>query len=559
MPAIPTVLSSPFVTLFLVIACGLMLGNARVRGISLGAAGVLFAGLVFGHVRHIIPPAVVEQHPEVLSLPRPITELGLLLFVYAVGLQAGPRFVRMFRSRAKAFLTVGLGSVGFAALAAVAAGRLLHLGPGLTTGLFTGALTNTPALAAGRDIVERIAPAEAAEVPVGHGLAYPFSAIFVVVLVQLLPRLMRQSPAEAAASASADPSLFAPPLSRRQYRITNPNIQGMTVAQFHQSGLTRAVISRIKREGVVYPAERDMTLQLHDVVLAVGRDDELKKLTALLGEPADDVSMLDVFGRIASENVAVSAPSVVGTPLGDLLTGQFSDVIVTRVRRQGLELSPDPGLVLEPGDALRVVGNVREVEQFVQKVGAERRRLSETSLLPFALGVCLGALAGMVPIPLLGGVQGRLGLGGGAFLVGLFLGHVRKIGPFQLYVPEAAILFARELGLVVFLAGAGLEAGERFADVLRLAGVQTLVAGACVTLIASLSTVILSIRVLRRNALTVAGTLSGLMTNPPALNAATALAPSDAAPLAFASIYPVATVAKIVLVQIVFLAARWSW
>ncbi len=299
-----------------------------------------------------------------------------------------------------------------------------------------------------------------------------------------------------------------------------------------------------------------MVLQLHDTVMAVGPELDLTRLQSIIGRAADDVPMQDTSGRVTSEVAVVSSPAVVDRQFGQIRTGAFADVIVTRVRRQGVDLLPDPGLILEPGDALRLVGNPDVVRRFAEHVGSEHRRLSETSLLSFAVGVCLGAIVGMIPIPLFGGVQGKLGLGGGAFIVGLLLGHTRKVGGARIFVPEPVILFARELGLVIFLAGAGLEAGTRFVDVLRIAGLQALLAGAAVTCVAALACLILTQRVLRFNVLAGAGTLSGTMTNPPALNAATALAQSDAAPLAFASIYPVAIIAKIILVQCTFLAAR---
>lgn len=556
MLTVAALLNNPFVTLFAVIALGLCVGSFRLRRISLGSAGVLVTALPAGHLRSVLPRSLSPENSHAISVPSSVTVFGLVLFFYAVGLQAGPRFVTMFRGRVKAYVTIGLGSIGSAALTAVLLAHLLHLSPSITAGLFTGALTNTPALASGRDIAQRLNKTTAAEVSVGHGLAYPFSAIFVVVLVQLLPSLLRQPPSEAAGAAAQEARLLQPPLHRRQFRITNPNVTGRTVAAFHASGLSRATISRIEREGVVYAASPDMELALHDVVMAVGPEEEFEKLTAILGDPADDVSMYEEGGRIASETLVVSARHAVGRQLGDLLAGDFSDVIVTRVRRQGIELVPERSLVLEPADALRVVGHQEVVKRFAEYVGAEERRLSETSLLSFAAGICLGALLGMVPLRLCGGVHGNLDLGGGAFLVGLLLGHARRVGPFRVCVPQAAILFARELGLVVFLAGAGIEAGVRFAAVLHVAGLQTLFVGACVTIVASITDVMLAYFLFRWNALAVAGTLSGAMTNPPALNTATELAVSDAAPLAFSSLYPVAIIAKIVPVQCVFLAAR---
>jgi putative transport protein len=232
-------------------------------------------------------------------------------------------------------------------------------------------------------------------------------------------------------------------------------------------------------------------------------------------------------------------------------------VVVTRVRRDSVEFTPRGDLRLEPGDVLRVVGQRQDIAALAAEIGREERRLYETSLVPFAAGIAAGAAVGLIPISLPGGLQIQLGLGGGAFLVALLLGHWGSLGPVRVYVPHAVKQFARELGLVIFLAGAGAAAGQKFVPILKAAGPQLLVAGALVTLVTAAASVAITFLLLRWNVLYGAGALAACMTNPPGLGAAHKLADSDAAGVGFASVYPMALLSKIVFAPLVYLILRY--
>ena len=546
-----SLLQSPFLTLFGIIALGALVGSVRIRGTSLGAAGVFFVALGAGHVLGRFN----------WNVPHELTELGLVLFVYAVGLQAGPRFFGVLRTRGAAFLTVGLGATLVGAVATVGLARWLGLSANLAAGVYCGATTCTPALAAALDAVRRIVPevadaSDAAGVTsVGYGAAYPFSVVAVVLVVQFLPRMLRIRPAAAAEQYRAEEAAKTPPLEECAFRLSNPNCAGCTIDEFQALKVTRAVICRVKREGKIHPARADTTLCMGDTVLAVGTPEELAKLEALLGEVAVE-SMYDPTGNVTSEHVLVSRREVIGKTLRELCLWERFGVVATRVRREGLEFTPRGDLRLEPGDVLRVVGPRQDIAALTAELGREERRLNETSLVPFAAGIALGALVGQIPIVLPGGLQTQLGVGGGAFLVALLLGHWGTIGPVRIYVPNAAKHFARELGLVIFLAGAGAGAGQKFVSVIQEAGPKLLLAGALVTLVTAATAILLMYVLLRWNVLFGAGALCACMTNPPGLAAASSLAESDAAPVGFASVYPVALIAKIVFAPLILLVLR---
>lgn len=538
-------LHSPFLTLFAVIALGSLVGALRVRGISLGPAGVFFVALAAGHF----------LKPFGWSLPHELTELGLVLFVYAVGLQAGPRFFGTLRKRGVAFLAVGLVPTLCGAVVTVALAHWLGFSPHLAAGLYSGATTCTPALASALDTVRRFVPDELGYTSVGYGAAYPFSVVAVVLIVQLLPRLVRTRPNAAAAQYREAEAAQAPPLEECAFRLSNPNCAGRTIDEFQALRLTQAVLCRIKHDGKIRPARLDATLCMGDVVLAVGTPEELAKLEAVLGDVAVE-SMYDPTGNVTSEQLLVSRRDVLGKTLRELCLWERHGVVATRVRREGLEFTPRGDLRLEPGDVLRVVGPRQDLAAVANLLGREERRLNETSLIPFAAGIALGAAVGLLPITLPGGLQFQLGLGGGAFLVALLLGHWGTLGPVRVYVPNAAKHFARELGLVIFLAGAGAGAGQKFAPILQETGPKLLVAGAAITLVTVLAAVLLMQVLLRWNVLFGAGSLCACMTNPPGLAAATNLADSDAAAVGFASVYPVALIGKIVFAPLVFLVLR---
>lgn len=533
------IVATAILGLFGIVAIGALVGSLHFRGVSLGAAGVFFAAIVLGHFEW--------------EIPHEFTELGLILFVYAVGLQAGPRFVGNLRSSGAAFLSVGVGSTLLGAL--VAAGLALWLGmpAHLAAGLYCGATTCTPALAATLDAVRRVTPDAVQATSVAYGAAYPFSVAAVVLTVQLLPRLLRRPAAGVAAQYRAQEAAKTPPLDECALRVTNPNCAGRTIGEVQALQVSHAVICRVKHHGVVGPALPETELHLGDAVLAVGTPNELAKLEALLGQVVVE-EMLDTASKTTSEQLLVSRWEVVGKSIRELCIWQRFGVVITHLRRQGLEITPRGAVRLEPGDVLRVVGERDGIDRLAATIGREERRLNETSMVPFAAGIALGALVGQITIPLPGGLSTQIGLGGGVFLVGLLLGHLGTMGPVRIYVPNAAKHFARELGLVIFLAGAGAGAGRRLFVTLQDSGLELVLAGAVVTLCTVIAAVLIMLLLWRWNLLYATGSLSACMTNPPGLAAANNLAPdSDAAANGFAAVYPMALIAKTILAPLIFL------
>jgi putative transport protein len=516
--------------LFAILTLGAWIGHWSWRGVSLGTAGVLFVGLVFGHFD--------------LSVPKEVMDLGLLLFVYSVGLSAGPSFFRTFRKRGMQFVIQALVVAGTGAMVAGLLAYLLHLPLGLAIGLYAGSLTCTPALAAAIDTFNRVLPEAAPLASVGYGIAYPYSMIGMVLLIQFLPQLLKRPIKTEEKHWLAEKTMEAPGLQARQFRVTNANIDGKSVAELNPRRLAQVNISRIKHGENVSAAKPETCIHTGDLVMAVGPQEELDKLRILLGEETNE--RMDVNAGVLSVDVEVMEEALTGRTLAQMRVWEQFTVVITRIRRQGLEIVPHGNVALERGDGIRVVGEKSAVEEFVRRAQGSPRKALETSMVPYLTGLLIGVLVGLVPIPVGQGITLKLGMAGGVFITSLLIGHFGDRS-LPALCPTCARL--RELGLMLFLAGAGTNAGAHLVEVLRDQGWILLLAGAAITTLSALAGLAVMIKIYRLNLLSAMGALTAAMTNPPALSAAVNQTETDLPALSYASTYPVALIFKILLAQ----------
>lgn len=517
----------PIAMLFAIVALGSAIGNLRIAGISLGSSGVLFAGLLFGHFG--------------ARLPIDVQELGIILFVYAIGLQAGPRFFNQFRHRGILFAKIGVIVVVAGALVTWAVTALFRLDPALAAGMYAGALTSTPGLAAAMDA------ARDPLVSVGFGVAYPFGVIGVVLFVQLLPRLLHED-LSAEEQRLRRNDVGSRKLDRRQFLVRNPACVGKTLAELQLRRMSEVNITRIARRGQVILARQDSRFELDDVVVAVGRPDELAKLQVVFGEEIEDEEILNSTD-VVSRDAIISDDTIVGKSLAELQLADAYGVVLSRVFREDLDFVPTGTYTLELGDVVRVVGSRSDCARFVETVGQQEKRIHETSIAALSLGIFLGVLLAYKEFTLPGGATFRLGLAGGPLLVSLVLAHFGRIGRLNIRTPRGAKYIMQQLGLVLFLAGAGTAAGASLSQVLSESGPTILLAGAIVTLSSSLLGFVVSRFLFRQDLLTVLGSVSGAMTSTPALGVVSELTSRSEPVLAYTGVYPVALIVITVVCQ----------
>ncbi len=311
--------------------------------------------------------------------------------------------------------------------------------------------------------------------------------------------------------------------------------------------MSLANISRVKRGEQIFATTPDLVLQQGDVVMVVGSEEELDKMRLVLGEETRE--RMDVNSNVLSVDVEVTEESLTNKKLAQMRAWERYNIVITRIRRQGLEIAPTGNVTLEMGDHIRVVGDKAAVEAFAALVNRSPRKADETHMAPFLVGLLAGIALGALPISLPNGIQVRLGSAGGAFLVSLLVGHFGGIGRLRLHVPAAAKNLTRELGLMLFLAGAGVNAGAHFMEILRQQGASLLLAGVFITTSTVLAGYLLMERVYRMNTLASMGALCACMTNPPGLGAANSQTETDLPTLSYASVYPVALIFKILMAQ----------
>jgi putative transport protein len=337
----------------------------------------------------------------------------------------------------------------------------------------------------------------------------------------------------------------------KQLCITNPNMDGKSLREMDPHRLAHVNITRVLREGQVTMVTPDFVLRLGDVVMVVGPQLEMEKIKLVLGEETE--VPMDMNSNIATQDLEMTSSAFVGKTLAELSVWENYGVVITRIRRQGLEISPIGSVMLEIGDGLHVVGERLDVQEFVKKAGGDTRKAQETNMLSYLIGLVLGIGLGLVPFHLANGVDVKLGISGGAFLVSLLIGHFGRIGSLRLYVPTAAKNLTRELGLMLFLAGAGTNAGAQLVQVIQKQGWSLLLAGALVTILSVTVGLFLTLRLFKMETLGSVGALTAAMTNPPGLSAANNQTTTDLATLSYASVYPAALIFKILFAQILVL------
>jgi putative transport protein len=535
---IDTLVDNPLLTLFAIVGLGYLLGQIRIGPFSLGISAVLFVGL-----------GVSALEPR-LALPEIIYILGLVLFVYTVGLSSGPSFFRSMRKRGLRINGVALLILAAAAaetLLLVAAFNIDHL---VATGMFTGALTNTPALAGVLDAVGRTfdgaaQQAAAAKPVIGYSLAYPLGVLGTIAAMSIFETRWRIDHRAEAKRAG----LSGAPLEHWTVRVRRPDAPAAgTIAE--RTG-TKVVASRVLSDSALHVADPTEPLSEDDLVTLVGAPRELAEATEWLGARVD--TDLVRAAEIDSRRIFVSNRDIVGLRLEDLHLEEAHGMTVTRIRRGDVDVVATPESVLELGDRVRVVAPSHRMKAAADYLGDSYRDISELDVLTFAVGICLGLGLGLIPFPLPGGGTLHLGSAGGPLLVALVLGAVGRTGPIVWQIPYSANLTLRQLGMVLFLAGIGTRAGEAFGSAIGdPSSLVVIGAGALLTLSVSFMTLLVAHRILKLAYGQSMGLLAGLQTQPAVLAYANERTRNDLSNRGYTTVYPLAMIAKIIIAQTLF-------
>lgn len=528
----------------LICALGLALGKIKVWGISLGVTFVFFVGIIAGHLGFTI------EH-ETLNY---IETAGLVLFVYALGLQVGPGFFSAFRSGGFTLNMLGILLVLTGTLFAIILGIIFDVNIPDIMGVMCGATTNTPALAALQQTL--IQSGEQASTPaLGCAVTYPLGVVGVILATIIMRKLfVKNSDIRQDSSNTKNKTYIS------AFKIQNPAIYNKNVKEVAQMSHLHFVISRLWRDGKVSIPTGDTKLTEGDKILVVTSVDEADALTLLFGVQehedwnAADIDWNAIDSQLISQRILVTRPEINGKRLGSLRLRNHYGINISRVYRAGVLLLADPDLRLQLGDRLTVVGEKAAVHNVEAVLGNAVKSLKEPNLISIFIGIILGLVIGAIPIPIPGMASVKLGYAGGPIIMGILVGTFGPRLHMITYTTQSANLMLRSLGLSLYLACLGLDSGVHFFEtVFRAEGAIWIALGFAITVIPVILVGLISLKQFKIDFGTSVGMLCGAMANPMALNYANDTLPGDNTSVAYATVYPLSMFARVIIVQIVVL------
>ena len=528
--------------LFLVIGIGFLLGQIKIRGFKLGVSGVLFAGLFFG--------GWTPNGTEPMTIANQVMQIGLILFVYTVGLTSGSGFFASLKSNGLRFNIALVVALTVGAATTLGVGLWMSLEPGQIAGVFCGGLTNTPALASVTELMNNTGLGDPRDPVVGYSMAYPFGILGGILAFQIFSMVYKK----AAVREKADAEIKFQKRSNitaANFAIHNPKLFGKPIGQLRIQEKTGMIVSRHRHGNMVEVATKYSVLQEGDVLTVAGAEADIRKAGEFFGTEST-VPPNEAGSTIVMRRILVSRKQVAGRTIQQLQLDRKFNAQITRVRRADIDIVPDHYTTkIELGDRIRIVMPTEKSAEVAEFFGDSERSISEFDYTALTIGISFGVLLGMLPIPIPGGSHISLGFAGGPLVAGLVLGKLGHTGPLVWSLPLESNQALRHIGLLFFLAAVGVMAGGRFFHALSTSGLQLFTLGLLTTTVTTVLMLLLLRHYGKATVVEAIGATSGMQTQPATLARAYEMSQSDDTYVAYATTYPVAMVGKILIAQLI--------
>ena len=533
--------------LALICAVGLALGQIKIKGISLGVTFVFFAGIIAGHFG-------LRINQDMLTM---LQNFGLILFIYALGVQVGPGFFSSFKEGGVKLNMLGI----FLMVAGTAMAVILHWTTGISIGdmmgLLSGAATNTPMLGAAQQALLQVEPdniAGANNMAMACAVGYPFGLIGMILCVIFLRALIGKKGRKSQDHAS-DNTFVA------EYQVSNPAIFGKTIMEIRQNADCHFVISRIWKDGKVIIPTSETIIEENEHLLVTSGKSDVERVKTIFGHKEDvdwnkkGIDWNSIDNQLTSRKVLVTKPELNGVKLGSLRLRNSYGINITRVTRAGIDLLPSRSLRLQLGDKLTIVGEERAIENVSTRLGNQAKELSNPNLFAIFVGIVLGLVLGSIPFAFPGmSMPVKLGIAGGPIIVGLIMGAFGPRMHLSIYMSRSANLMLRQLGLTLYLAGLGLSAGAGFFDTVFTAeGLKWVIISLGLAIIPVLLTAFVAGKIFKTEYADNIGMLCGAMANPFALDFADPDGEGEDPAVAYATVYPASIFLRVISAQIIML------
>ena len=531
------------VVLSLISAIGLIVGKVRILGISLGITFVFFTGIFAGHFGLTIDSRMLFYAET----------FGLVLFVYALGLQVGPGFFRSMRTEGVKLLVPAIAVLVTGTLMAIGLSYIAGVSIADMSGILCGATTNTPALAAAQQSLEQLG-INGNGAALSCAITYPLGVVGVILAIIFLRKLFVRPSDMPQPDSKHKKNVFI-----ASYRVTNPAIFGKTIAEVAHTGHHHFVISRMWHNGHVLIPMSDRVLQENDILLVITKPEEADELCLIFGEKeqkdwnSENIDWNKIDSELTSQRILVTRSEINGKKLSSLRLRNNYGINISRVYRSGVQLLATPDLVLQLGDRLTVAGEAADIKRVESILGNAVQSLNEPNLVSVLIGMVLGLIVGSIPLSVPGiSLPVKLGLAGGPIIVGILIGTFGPRMHMVTYTTRSANMMLRAIGLNLYLACLGLDAGAHFFEtVVRPEGLLWIILGLLITFVPVVLTGILALRVMKLDFGSISGLLCGSMANPMALNYANDTIEGDNPSVAYATVYPVCMFLRVIIIQLV--------
>ena len=541
--------------LALVIASGLYLGRFKVKGISLGSTWILFVGIILSHFG-------LRINPTMLSF---IKDFGLILFVFAIGLQVGPGFFRSFRKDGLPMNILAIALVLLAALTAFGIHLITGEDLSIMTGIMSGAVTNTPGLGAAQQTISdatiasggtvEAAATASSKLASAYAVAYPLGvlgALFLLMVFRAICRVNIEKEKEKTKEEADPTNAF-----RIGCKVENPAVFGLTIHDIMgENNSDHLVVSRMMRDGEILFPDLHKPLQEGDKLLIVTDIQHKDKVGIIFGEtvPVDMKEWQTPGSKLVNRRLSITQSAITGKSLRKLDIRKKYGVNVTRILRSGIDLQADPDLILQVGDSIQVVGPEESINHLASLVGNQPESLRKPNLVPIFFGIAVGVIVGMIPIHLRTMPQPlKLGLAGGPLIVAILLGFFGPKLRITTYTALSANLMIREMGISLFMAGVGLGAGENFVSSLVGGGYIWVLYGAIITLLPMTIIAFVARFAFKMDFFKICGLLSGGTTDPALLSFSEQMYGSSRIAVNYATVYPLTMFLRVVAAQVLIM------
>ena len=517
---------------------GLYLGNIKIANITIGITGVLFSGILLSYLN-------IPLNNEVLHFVR---EFGLILFIYAVGMSVGKSFFSSFKRNGLKYNTIAVLIIFLNLILTIAIFKIFKIEKSLVIGMYCGAVTNTPALGSAQNLASNyIDPQKISEISAGYALTYPGTIVALVLTIIILKILFKKE---------IESEFILPKTSRSliktlNIKVENKNLNNLMIKDIPAIDELNVIVTRVKKNDKILLATSETILNLGDVILAVGKEENLNEFVKIVGSPSTEDLAKETASNITHTRVIVTQKDIIGKKVSDTPIPSYG-VIITRALRSDVEFIVDDEYTFHLGDNVVVVGEKENIQKVIKLLGNSPKDLNHTDLIPIFIGIIVGIIIGNIPFKMPFFSQGlTLGVAGGLLISAIIFSNIEHIGKISWYIPPASSILLREFGIVLFLTAVGLKTGKIFfTTIFHGIGIKIMILGFFISFLPVFLIGIIIKKFYGINYFTLIGILSGSMTDPPALAFANSLTDSNLPSMAYATVYPLTMFLRIITAQI---------